>query len=48
VNLVSPPWVRETLEKLGMDPKPGLPAAQVARAYVEAITSNRTGAVIEP
>jgi hypothetical protein len=26
----------------------GLPAADVARAYVEAVTGNRSGAVIEP
>ncbi len=47
VNVVSPPWVRETLEKLGMDPKPGMPAAQVARAYVESVAGTKTGAVIQ-
>lgn len=48
VNLVSPPWVTETLVKLGMDPAPGMPAARVARAYVEAVTGEETGKVIEP
>jgi len=48
VNAVSPPWVSETLEKLGMDPAPGLPAAIVARAYLESVTGTQTGAVIEP
>jgi NAD(P)-dependent dehydrogenase (short-subunit alcohol dehydrogenase family) len=48
VNAVSPPWVTETLRALGMDPTPGLPAATVARAYVESVTGSRTGAVIEP
>jgi NAD(P)-dependent dehydrogenase (short-subunit alcohol dehydrogenase family) len=48
VNAVSPPWVSETLEKLGMDPSPGLPAATVARAYVESILGTQTGTVIEP
>ncbi len=48
VNAVSPPWVRETLQALGMDPKPGLPAAAVARAYVSSVTGSQTGAVFEP
>ncbi|HJW14339.1 MAG TPA: short chain dehydrogenase [Thermoanaerobaculia bacterium] len=48
VNAVSPPWVAETLRALGMDPTGGLPAATVARAYVESVTGPRTGAVIEP
>jgi len=48
VNAVSPPWVTETLEKLGMDTSIGLTAETVARAYVESITGSQTGAVIEP
>jgi NAD(P)-dependent dehydrogenase (short-subunit alcohol dehydrogenase family) len=48
VNVVSPPWVKETLEKLGMDPSMGLPAATVAKAYVESVTGSKNGAVIEP
>ncbi len=48
VNVVSPPWVIETLKALGMDPSHGLPAATVARAYVQSITGNATGAVIDP
>ena len=48
VNVVSPPWVKETLEKLGMDPSMGLPAAAVAKAYVESVTGSKSGAVIEP
>jgi NAD(P)-dependent dehydrogenase (short-subunit alcohol dehydrogenase family) len=48
VNAVSPPWVTETLERLGMDPSPGLPVADVARAYVESVMGTQTGAVIEP
>ena len=46
-NVVSPPWVIETLKALGMDPSHGLPAATVARAYVQSITGNATGAVID-
>jgi len=48
VNVVSPPWVSETLSKLGMDPKGGLAASAVAQAYVRAIEGSMTGQVIEP
>jgi NAD(P)-dependent dehydrogenase (short-subunit alcohol dehydrogenase family) len=48
VNVVSPPWVQETLVALGRDPAPGLPAAQVARAYVAAVEGTATGQVISP
>jgi NAD(P)-dependent dehydrogenase (short-subunit alcohol dehydrogenase family) len=48
VNVVSPPWVRETLQAMGMDPTPGLPAAAVARAYVQSVEGGQTGTVLEP
>ncbi len=48
VNVVSPPWVKETLQALGMDPANGLPAVTVAKAYVRAVEGNQNGAVIEP
>ena len=48
VNAVSPPWVNETLEALGMSGVPGLPAATVARSYVRSVTGTESGAVIEP
>ena len=47
VNVVSPPWVTETLQLLGMDTAQGLPAASVARAYVQSVTGTETGAVLE-
>jgi NAD(P)-dependent dehydrogenase (short-subunit alcohol dehydrogenase family) len=47
VNVVSPPWVTETLVELGWDTAPGLPAAVVARAYVESVESRRTGEVLD-
>lgn len=47
VNVVSPPWVSETLEAMKM-PKGGLPAAVVARSYVGSVTGRETGTVIEP
>jgi NAD(P)-dependent dehydrogenase (short-subunit alcohol dehydrogenase family) len=48
VNVVSPPWVTETLIAYGMDPGIGLPAKTVAKAYVEALEGKRTGTVFEP
>ena len=48
VNVVSPPWVAETLEAMGRDGAGGLRAAVVARAYVQAVEGQATGAVIEP
>jgi NAD(P)-dependent dehydrogenase (short-subunit alcohol dehydrogenase family) len=48
VNVVSPPWVTETLQALGMDPSQGLPAAWVARSYVESVEGKQTGVVLEP
>jgi NAD(P)-dependent dehydrogenase (short-subunit alcohol dehydrogenase family) len=46
VNVVSPPWVSETLQAMGRDPGGGLPAADVARAYVESVEGTQTGAII--
>lgn len=48
VNVVSPPWVSETLVAMGQDPSGGLPAAIVARAYVTSVEGRQTGATIEP
>lgn len=49
VNVVSPPWVVETLVAMGVtDTSFGLPAAAVARAYVRSVTGTETGQVIEP
>ncbi|HMA03269.1 MAG TPA: short chain dehydrogenase [Gemmatimonadaceae bacterium] len=48
VNIVSPGWVTETLIALKMDPSGGMPAAEVARAYVQTIEGKQTGAVIRP
>jgi len=43
VNVVRPPWVSETLTAMRRDPSEGLPAAQVAKAYVEAIEGRANG-----
>ena len=49
VNVVSPPWVTETLIAMGSsDLSHGLPAATVAQAYVRSVTGSETGQVIEP
>lgn len=46
VNAVSPGWVTETLESLGMDPSMGLPAAEVAAEYVALLDSTANGSVV--
>ncbi len=48
VNVVSPPWVTETLIARGMDPSIGLPADLVARAYLASVEGTMTGQVIDP
>ena len=48
VNVVSPPWVTETLVALKMDPSHGLPAVTVARAYVAAVTGRANGETLDP
>jgi NAD(P)-dependent dehydrogenase (short-subunit alcohol dehydrogenase family) len=47
INAVSPPWVKETLVALGMDPSPGMPAAEVAKAYAESVEGTKNGFVID-
>lgn len=47
INAVSPPWVRETLEAMGRDPSPGMPAADVAKAYAESVEGSASGEVID-
>jgi len=48
INVVSPPWVTETLQALGMPRQGGLPAATVAQAYVGSVEGTATGQVIAP
>jgi NAD(P)-dependent dehydrogenase (short-subunit alcohol dehydrogenase family) len=49
VNVVSPPWVTETLQAMGWPPVPGaLPAAVVARSYVESVEGKMSGQVLSP
>lgn len=48
VNVVSPPWVTETLIARKMDPSIGLPAATVAQAYVKSVEGTITGQTLDP
>jgi NAD(P)-dependent dehydrogenase (short-subunit alcohol dehydrogenase family) len=48
VNAVKLPWVSETLQALNMDPSQCLPAAVVARSYVQRVTDTDTGWILEP
>jgi len=47
VNVVSPPWVTETLIAYKMDPTPGMPAAEVAKAYLKSVEGDATGLIID-
>jgi NAD(P)-dependent dehydrogenase (short-subunit alcohol dehydrogenase family) len=47
VNVVSPGWVRETMVSLGMDPTPGMPAAELATYYGRVVEGTVTGEVVE-
>ncbi|MBI3047489.1 MAG: short chain dehydrogenase [Acidobacteria bacterium] len=48
VNVVSPPWLTETLQKLGRPLTGGIPAAQAARSYVRSVEGSETGQVFDP
>jgi NAD(P)-dependent dehydrogenase (short-subunit alcohol dehydrogenase family) len=48
INVVSPPWLSETLKALGRDASQGMPAAVVARAYVESVEGSASGSILDP
>ena len=48
INAVSPPWVKETMVKLGMGRSPSLAAANVAKTYVAAVEGSHYGKVLYP
>lgn len=48
VNVVSPPWVTETLVARKMDPSQGMPAASVAQAYLASVEGTMTGQTLDP
>jgi NAD(P)-dependent dehydrogenase (short-subunit alcohol dehydrogenase family) len=47
VNVVSPGWVRETMVSLGMDPTPGMLAAELATYYGRVVEGTMTGTIVE-
>ncbi len=47
LNLVSPVFVKETMEVMGMDSTHGMPAAKVALAYKESVESLRNGEILD-
>ncbi|HET7753850.1 MAG TPA: short chain dehydrogenase [Anaeromyxobacteraceae bacterium] len=47
LNLVSPPWMSETLKSMGQDPANGIPAAKCARAYVSLIEGRQNGEIVD-
>ena len=47
INVISPPWATETLEARGADASLGLPASEIATLYVQSVTGQQNGAVIE-
>lgn len=48
VNVVSPSWITETLQKLGRPLTGGIPAAMAANAYVRSVEGSETGQVFDP
>jgi NAD(P)-dependent dehydrogenase (short-subunit alcohol dehydrogenase family) len=47
VNLVSPPWISETLTALKMDPSQGISAEACAKAYVAAVEGKQNGQTLD-
>ncbi|MDQ6771265.1 MAG: short chain dehydrogenase [Gemmatimonadota bacterium] len=48
VNVVSPPWVTETLQAMGRPTTGSLPATSVARSYVDSVEGRMSGQVLSP
>ncbi|WP_328390805.1 short chain dehydrogenase [Streptomyces sp. NBC_00400] len=48
INLISPGWIKETLESMGMNGADGTPVSEVARVYVEAVEGAAQGQIIRP
>lgn len=47
INVVSPGWVAESRQAMGLEPMPGIWAADLARVYVDIVHGAQTGRVIE-
>ncbi|MFH9613578.1 short chain dehydrogenase [Streptomyces pratensis] len=48
LNLISPGWIKETLESIGADAAGGTPVSEVARAYVQAVEGTAQGRTVRP
>jgi NAD(P)-dependent dehydrogenase (short-subunit alcohol dehydrogenase family) len=48
VNVVSPPWLTETLQAMGRPTTGSLPVTVVARSYVDSVEGRMTGQVLSP
>ncbi|MFJ6852625.1 short chain dehydrogenase [Streptomyces sp. NPDC091271] len=48
LNLVSPGWIKETLESMGADGAGGTPVSEVARAYVTVVEGTAQGLTVRP
>ena len=47
VNVVSPAFVKETMEMMGMDSTGGITASDTAKAYVAAVEGDKNGATLD-
>jgi NAD(P)-dependent dehydrogenase (short-subunit alcohol dehydrogenase family) len=47
INAVSPVFVKETMEAMGVDSSSGMPAAMVAHAYVASVEGKQSGEVLD-
>ncbi|QDO85028.1 short chain dehydrogenase [Shewanella psychropiezotolerans] len=47
LNVVSPSFVKETMEMLGMDSSTGMPADELAAYYVASVSGQKNGAVYQ-
>ena len=47
INVVSPPWMSESLAEMGLPPAGGIPAAQCAHSYVAAVEGTMTGKTLD-
>jgi NAD(P)-dependent dehydrogenase (short-subunit alcohol dehydrogenase family) len=45
INAVSPGWVAETLQAMGRDPTPGIPASEVAQVFVRQLREGASGSI---
>ena len=47
INAISPVFVKETMDKMGIDSSTGVPAKETAKAYRAGLLGSMTGAVLD-